>query len=59
MLWGTRSKNDELFGVLKSWRERATHVRGRGLDCGHFLAEELPDETADYLLDFLSSELAA
>ncbi len=53
VLWGGRGKNDELFGVLKSWRERAAHVRGRDLDCGHFLAEELPDETAGHLLEFL------
>ena len=52
-LWGARGKNDELFGVISSWQQRAVDVRGRGLDCGHFLAEELPDQTADNLLEFL------
>jgi len=29
-------------------------VHGRALDCGHFLAEERPDETAAELLAFLT-----
>ncbi len=41
--------------MLAVWRERATDVRGRSLDCGHFLAEEAPDETAAELLSFLSA----
>jgi haloacetate dehalogenase len=32
----------------------AADVTGRALDCGHFLAEELPDETAAALLEFLA-----
>jgi haloacetate dehalogenase len=52
-LWGARGKNDALFGVLASWRPRASIVIGHGLDCRHFLAEELPDETAQALIEFL------
>ncbi len=40
--------------TIASWRERAGDVRGRALDCGHFLAEEAPDETAAEILAFLS-----
>jgi haloacetate dehalogenase len=32
--------------ILESWRERAESVDGRALACGHFLPEELPEETA-------------
>jgi haloacetate dehalogenase len=35
------------------WRERARDVRGRALDCGHFLAEEAPEATLDAMRDFL------
>jgi haloacetate dehalogenase len=41
------------YDVLSIWREQADDVRGRALDCGHFLAEERPDETATELLAFL------
>ena len=40
--------------MIGSWRERAVDVRGRALDCGHFLAEEAPGETAREILAFLS-----
>ena len=39
--------------MLTVWRGRAVNVRGRALDCGHFLAEEAPDQTAAEILRFL------
>jgi len=30
--------------VLAVWREWARDVRGRALDCGHYLPEERPGE---------------
>ena len=41
--------------MLTVWRDRAEDVRGRPLDCGHFLAEEVPEETAAEILGFLGS----
>lgn len=38
--------------MLETWRERAQDVRGRGLDCGHFVPEEKPDELTEVLLAF-------
>jgi haloacetate dehalogenase len=38
--------------VPEAWRERALDVRGRALDCGHFLAEERPQETLAELQAF-------
>jgi haloacetate dehalogenase len=35
------------------WREWAVDVRGFGIDCGHYLAEEAPQATAKALLEFL------
>ena len=51
--WQTGSRLD----FLSVWRERAADVRGRGLDCGHFLPEELPQETLVEILSFLNNKL--
>src|SRR4051812_35673145 len=53
-LWGARSGTTASFNVLGVWRDRATSVDGRALDCGHFLAEERPDDVARELLSFLA-----
>jgi haloacetate dehalogenase len=53
VLWGGRGKVAELYDdVLALWRGWADDVRGRALDCGHFLAEEKPDETLAELVAF-------
>jgi haloacetate dehalogenase len=52
-LWGRRGLMERHFDVLATWRERAAGaVSGRALDCGHFLPEERPQETAQELLAF-------
>jgi haloacetate dehalogenase len=53
VLWGVRSIIGQTFDVLSVWDERAMDVRGRALDCGHFLPEEAPEETLEELLEFL------
>ena len=45
VLWGKRGVIERCFSPLKDWAEVATDVRGHALDGGHYLAEELPDET--------------
>jgi haloacetate dehalogenase len=55
VLWGKRGLMERHFDVLATWREKAAGpVIGRALDCGHFLAEERPDETASELLAFFT-----
>ncbi len=39
--------------MLEVWRERAHDVRGKTLNCGHFLPEERPEETTAEILGFL------
>ena len=53
-LWGAQGTVGALYDVLETWREKATRVEGRALDCGHTLQEERPDETAAELLAFFS-----
>ena len=53
-LWGRKAKLDQWYDVLGIWREWADDVRGRALDCGHYLAEEAPDDTGDELVRFFS-----
>jgi haloacetate dehalogenase len=40
------------YDPLAVWREWADDVRGRSLDCGHFLPEEAPADTAAELVAF-------
>lgn len=42
------------YDVLAIWKARSPDIRGRAFDCGHFLAEERPDQTAHELLTFVS-----
>jgi haloacetate dehalogenase len=53
-VWGSKGTMDPLYDVLATWRERASDVRGRSLPGGHWLPEQLPDELAAELLQFLS-----
>lgn len=52
VLWGAKGAMERNYDVLASWRERATDVRGKALDCGHFLPEEKPEEVVSELMSF-------
>lgn len=56
LVWGRRSPFSRLFDITRVWAERATIVRTRAIDCGHFLAEEAPDEVAEVLSSFFHKE---
>ena len=53
VLWGERGTVGRLEPVMDIWREKAVNVTGKSLAAGHFLPEEVPDETLSALLDFL------
>jgi haloacetate dehalogenase len=53
VLWGKHGVIERLFDPLNDWREVARDVRGRALDCGHFLPEEKPAEVLTELRRFL------
>jgi haloacetate dehalogenase len=54
-LWGAKGKLADWYDVLAVWRDWAEDVRGRALGCGHYLAEELPEETAAALGEFFAA----
>jgi haloacetate dehalogenase len=53
-LWGKMGVIEQYFQPLRDWREYAADVRGRALDCGHFLPEEKPAEVLHELRRFFS-----
>jgi haloacetate dehalogenase len=54
-LWGARWHLEDWYDVLAIWRDWAGDVSGRALDCGHYVAEERPEETAAELRAFLAT----
>ena len=53
VLWGERGVVQRLFDPLALWQAQcAGRVTGKALPCGHFIPEELPEDTAQALLAF-------
>ncbi|QIN84228.1 alpha/beta fold hydrolase [Rubrobacter tropicus] len=44
-LWGSKGNLEEWYDVLEVWRGWAGDVRGRSVDSGHYIPEEVPEET--------------
>jgi haloacetate dehalogenase len=57
-LWGDRFHAGGGVSPLDVWRRWARHAEGAGLDCGHFVAEEAPEETLGHLVRFLARHAA-
>jgi haloacetate dehalogenase len=55
VLWGTGSGQGSGYDLLKVWRDHAEDVRGHGIDSGHFIPEEKPDEVYKALKAFFSA----
>jgi haloacetate dehalogenase len=52
-LWGATGIPSAGENPIDVWRRWASNVSGKAIPCGHFLAEEAPQETAAELLPFL------
>lgn len=52
-IWGKQSVVGELYDVKATWREKANHVSGVALPCGHAIPEEAPAELTAHVLGFL------
>lgn len=53
-IWGEQGVVGELYDVKTTWKEKATHVSGIALPCGHAIPEEAPAELTDQILSFLA-----
>ena len=54
-LWAKRGRLDGWYDVLAIWRTWADDVRGRALDCGHYLPEEAPSDTLAEFRSFFAA----
>ncbi len=55
ILWSRRDDLEQLYGdVLAVWEPWTTIREGHGIDCGHHMAEEAPENLANALLPFLA-----
>jgi haloacetate dehalogenase len=54
VLWGAKGTMERHYDVMANWRQRARDITGEVLDCGYFMAEELPEKTLAALEPFLS-----
>jgi len=53
-LWSIRDDLADLYGdVLSVWKPWTTLLSGHGIDCGHHMAEEAPEQLANALLNFI------
>ncbi|RYX97480.1 MAG: alpha/beta hydrolase [Comamonadaceae bacterium] len=58
VLWGEHGAVGKCFDVLALWRDRSADsaaVTGRSLPCGHYIAEEAPQELLDEAFKFFKS----
>jgi haloacetate dehalogenase len=55
VLWGAKGRLEAWYDVLAIWRDWASDVRGRALDCGHYLPEERPEEVVAELERFFGA----
>ena len=53
VLWGAQNPAYQQKDVLAIWQEKAINVRGKAVDSGHFIAEEIPDVLLKEVLPFL------
>ena len=56
VLWGETSVQGSSYDMTTVWREYATDVRGHPVHCGHFIAEEAPEDTVTALGEFFSGD---
>ena len=57
VLWGEKSHVNRSYKPIAAWQERASDVRGKMLPCGHYPAEQVPDETYAELRGFFRESL--
>lgn len=59
VLWGSKGAIEAHFDCLALWRQRAENVIGGTIPCGHYIAEERPEDLLQTTMPFLSSNLTS
>lgn len=52
VVWGNLGPMGKLYDIMSTWQGKAENVQGLGLECGHYPAQEKPDELLAALADF-------
>ncbi len=52
-IWGSEGTIGKMFDVVKLWKEVAANVEGKGLPCGHLIAEERSEALLETVQPFL------
>ena len=55
VLWGLHGVVERCFDVMALWRQAAADCSGRALPCGHYIAEELPQELLEEIRSFFDA----
>lgn len=55
-LWGADGAVERCFQPLEEWRKVARRVSGHALPCGHYIAEEIPEQLLEEVLPFLRAK---
>ena len=58
VLWGEQGVINRCFQPLVEWRRVARDVTGEALPCGHYIAEEAPEELLPRIVPFLDGPAA-
>ncbi len=58
VLWGKKGLIERKYNVLEIWQQKAINVKGKAINCGHFLPEEAPEETLEEILYFFYKQLS-
>ena len=53
VVWGALGPMGKLYDILATWQDKAKNVQGLGLECGHYPAQEKPEELLAALEKFL------
>jgi len=52
ILWAKNGAIEKCFEPMNLWQNRASNVIGEAMTCGHYMAEEIPDEIIAKLVSF-------
>ena len=55
VLWSEKGPFHRMYNVLQTWRDRALQAQGKSFPTGHFLPEQMPQETTQEIQAFLRS----